>query len=282
MIDCIWFANNDKAEGDESMKGAENMNVIKKIMVMIISLTVWMLSLGTLFAMSLSQPEKVGSIVYANMGGFLIRGATFNQEKESHQRKGHIVYDTGMAKYSDGVDALYFHYDNYRWGKNDMSPYYGYTKFGDKNINNTVQVDIMHPIVFKIKSNENITMYVVKDSYDLPWEDSYTVIGRRSDGKWVKYIDTVEVAKNYLGTGYYGFGAMAVDGDVIRIFYELYEGLSTSVAIEEGEFRFKWDEAAQWFGVERVVYNTENKNVEKCIPSEAVEYNGHYYYLYDG
>lgn len=41
--------------------------------------------------------------------------------------------------------------------------------------------------------------------------------------------------------------------DMIIIEYDNYNP-NTKRMYKEGEFRFKWDDAAQWFGIEQVVY----------------------------
>ena len=257
---------------------------MKRICSFIILVAVYVFSVGTVCAMQFSQPEKVGSIGYANMGGFYVEDSAYYNGNGAHLGLGHhTVYDTGIARYSDGADALYFHYGAEKVSLNGHSYNKGYSKFGAKDINNTVSVPVMSPILFKIKSNENITLYVVMDSYDLPEENRYHIIGRRSDGKWVKYIDTDDIVKNYFGSRGYDLGALAVDNDTLRIFYRTYDyqNMSNLASTSKGELRFKWDENAQWFGVEKIVYNPMDKKAEKCVPPEAVEYKGHYYYLYD-
>lgn len=205
-------------------------------------------------AIQFSQMERVGCIGYANMGGFFIEEATYNYGKNPSIGLGHkTVYDKGTAKYSNGMDALYFHYNTGRYAggiKYDKS----YSKFGAENIENTIQVDIMMPELFKISSDENITLYVIKDSDDLPEENSYMVIGRRADGVWVKYIDTKMFVGDYLGRNGYDLGDMIVENDIIRLFYKTYDYHRWQNTTSKGEFCFKWDDAAQWFSIEQIIY----------------------------
>lgn len=85
-------------------------------------------------------------------------------------------------------------------------------------------------------------------------ECDYTLIECQNDGKFVKYVATKEITKRYFGWA--GSGAspivyqdIAVTGDAVTITYTAH--LSDT---NTGEFRFKWDDKVQWFGVEQVVY----------------------------
>ena len=42
-------------------------------------------------------------------------------------------------------------------------------------------------------------------------------------------------------------------GNTIAVVYQRVNS-STKRLTDEGEFRFKWDDKAQWFGIEQVVY----------------------------
>ena len=104
---------------------------MKRICSIMILIFAYVFSVSTVCAMQFSQPEKVGSIGYINMGGFYVEDSAYYKGKGAHLGLGHhTVYDTGIARYSDGVDALYFHYDSWRAGVKGASSHQGYSKFG--------------------------------------------------------------------------------------------------------------------------------------------------------
>ena len=85
------------------------------------------------------------------------------------------------------------------------------------------------------------------------------ILGKQKNGKWVVYIDSKKLSNKYFG----GKDAYKEDGGVIYdeptcredsivVTYRRWHWKGTSKP--EGELRFKWDESAQWFGVEQVVY----------------------------
>ena len=213
---------------------------------------------STSFAMIFSQPVKVGTIVASNLGGFAFRDGVYNSGSLSSNAGRREVYSSGIARFSDGSDALYFHY---KWG--DIQHRYENTimRFGDKDITNSILVNLMVSDVFKINNDRNFALYLIHDYYDLPEENGYIVIGKQKDGKWVKYFDTDSVTRTYFGnTGYavwtnnsIYYQKVSTKNNLIIIPYQRYNTVNKKY-YSEGEFRFKWDEAAQWFGVEQVVY----------------------------
>ena len=50
--------------------------------------------------------------------------------------------------------------------------------------------------IYKMNTNENITIYILSKIYGPEFD--YLIIGKRADGKFVKYIDTREITKRYL------------------------------------------------------------------------------------
>ena len=87
---------------------------------------------------------------------------------------------------------------------------------------------------------------------------SYTLIGYNKNGDWVKYFDTDEIKKRYFGDKGSSFSRLFItdlkcNENTIFIYYERFDpNLRKNVKV--GEFRFKWDEAAQWFSVEKITY----------------------------
>ena len=227
--------------------------------IFILSVVMFLAISSNCFAMKFSQPIKVGKINYANMGGFIFHQVSKNDgvlvnEKYAAKRQ---TYDHGVARFSEGIDALYLHYDAYKAnvkGRKVNIISYGFAKFGSNDINNTVNINIMGPEIFKITSNEGITLYSINDSYDLREEFTYTLIGKRKNGKWVKYFNTNDIVEKYFGKSGYWLKNFIVHDDVISIYYELYSNGDYRNIVSSGELRFKWDDKAQWFGIEQVVY----------------------------
>ena len=135
------------------------------------------------------------------------------------------------------------------------------SKFGDKDISNTVVIDIGHMgDIQQIKTNSGITFYYI--SFGYKWSYFY-IIGKRQDGKWIKYISSRETLEPYfakrLDWGHApNYPPLFKDGKISKNVYcqndtiiVPYTNLSNDL---NGEFRFKWDEAAQWFSVEQVKY----------------------------
>ncbi|MBR3747159.1 MAG: hypothetical protein IKN27_09395, partial [Selenomonadaceae bacterium] len=210
-------------------------------------------------------------------GGMNIRGATENNGDfyrrqyndktiiyDGSGKNGAVLYGKGVARCGNGIDALYAHYDAYNIRNDDK------IHFGDKNIKNTIPIRafIFGEEIFKIDTDSGITFYLIHTSYDLPDENWWTLIGRRKDGVWIKYFESDAVTEKYFGKSARGGHGNVWDGtsiccndfkivgNTITIEYSRYHRNAGKRGqfIKAGEFRFKWDEAAQWFGVEQVVY----------------------------
>ena len=160
--------------------------------------------------------------------------------------RANIPYGTkGVKQVNNGEDALYIHYDS----KNHK--YF----FGGKEINDTFEARFVEGLIYKISTNSKITLYCIESGYDIPEDDQYTVYGKRADGKFVKYIDTIDIAKKYFGNEFgYWFEKITFKNDLIIIEYRRFSNNNFNNITERGEFRFKWDDAAQWFGIEKVTY----------------------------
>ena len=202
-------------------------------------------------AMTFQQPVEIGSIGYINLGGFDFFGTSSNSGEPIIVRQ-RTLFKRGIARFGDGNDALYFHYNHGTIEKRYKDQIIA---FGSENIKNTVNVNIAEPRLYKIDSNQGITLYLIKDSYDIPEDNTFTLIGRRKDGIWVKYFSTVELTKKYFGERQsHCWKKFSVSNDVVSIYYELYFRGDYRNPTQRGEFRFKWDDKAQWFGIEHIVY----------------------------
>ncbi len=221
----------------------------KRVLGLIVGIC--MLSLGNCFAMQFSPTKKIGEIHYRIVAprGVLIKDAVADwpdyttRDTYENKYKKIVAYGKGVAKFGEGTDGLYVHYNIYE----HIS-----FRFGSKDISQTIPLENDRPYhdIYQIKSDKGITLYPVfviePDSY-------WNIFGRRPDGTWVTYIDTRNIAKQYFGITekyYYAvhFAQPIVQGDTLIMKYGTYP------TKEKGEFRFRWDENAQWFGIEQIVY----------------------------
>ena len=209
-------------------------------------------------AMTFSQPVKIGSIGLINAPGFSFNDVTHNNGTKIESRRAGNYFSQGVARFGNGDDVLFFHYKQGTREKryNDMI-----TAFGSENIRNTVNITIKMPRIYKINSDNGVTFYLIEDGNDLAEEDRYTLIGKKKDGTFVEYFDTDKIRKRYFGQQWQGiwFKDIKCQGNQMIIHYERNtqgKGFTSiyNKADEFGEFRFKWDDKAQWFGVEQVVY----------------------------
>ena len=89
------------------------------------------------------------------------------------------------------------------------------------------------------------------------YEWIHTLIGKRKDGKFVEFFNTTKLNERFFGnpsiknTNYSDF---TVRGDTVSVKFKHTNVIGNKDTEISGEFRFKWDDAAQWFGVEQVVY----------------------------
>ena len=199
------------------------------------------------FAMTFSQPVKIGFIFWSQRGGgFLFQGEDSNDgiKKDYHDYYKKYTYSKGVARYGNGADALYIYYDEAQ-GE--------YCNVGGNNINNTQRLGLFCAPIHKITSDEGITLYLI--GFLSGPIDIFDIIGRQKDGKWVKYIDCNDLTINYFGKNelgvakYMQYSVPICQGNTLITKYRYPKSIK-----DNGEMRFKWDEAAQWFGVEQVVY----------------------------
>lgn len=237
------------------------MNIVKKIMTTVMLFVFWMCCFGTVFAMSLSQPEKIGGIGVAQAGvgggGIYVDNATANDGDyyRIYNKDNNHTFGKGTAMFGQGADALYIHYNAYQ------EKYRECVYCGGKSIDNTVQLRILIDTIYKINTDMGITLYPIRFYYGL--ESQWRIVGRRQDGKFVKYIDTEEITKRYFGDNVTNHNGELVSyrmiecyGDTIVAKYDVgvKHHVGRGKSGEYGELRFKWDEAAQWFSVENIVY----------------------------
>ena len=235
---------------------------MKKIFVAVVVSVLFVAQ--TALAMTFQQPVEIGGIGFpigAPYHGYVIKGATQNDGKPYNEPNTHLAnkvsYQNGTAQFGDGADALYCQYVYaVPPSKNDDWKYA--LKFGGKN-NYAVALDSIYKMIFKIDTDEGLTLYMLNAQSGTP---HINIIGRQKDGKWVSYIDTRKISEIYFGgnEAYKGNDGVSYDrhpqfqGDTIIIPYTCYARNGGGRVLSQGEFRFKWNDAAQWFGVEQIIY----------------------------
>ncbi len=207
------------------------------------------------FAMTFSQPVKIGSIGHyfqSPWEGLPISGESYNSGKPHNERRklsdgtSAKTYEVGIARFGNGDDALYCSY-NY---KDD------YLKFGGKD-NYVLSIGRSAKKIYRIDSDEGLTVYVI----DTLRFGGFNIIGRQKNGNWFSYVNSKVMTDKYFngkmaykgseGVVYHD-GEVKVNGDTIIIPCHYQTERRSSVT--ESELRFKWDDKAQWFGVQHIVY----------------------------
>ncbi len=172
-----------------------------------------------------------------------------------------IVYAKGTATFGTGKDILYFYYDCTQMNSESYLPV-----FGDKEKRNLIFVSASEGDTCSVRflpNDAGITMYLLVNSGQSAGTTNYILLGKQPDGAFVKYIDMDLILGQYFGIepnqsgrrikmkGPW-FDKCYVQEDTIIIEYRLFA--SKQGYYKAGEFRFKWDDEAQWFGVAQVVY----------------------------
>jgi len=147
-------------------------------------------------------------------------------------RKRYTGYDKGYAVFDGG--RLYVHFDS---GKD-----FRYS-IGSADKNNTVKV--AGGRIQKITTDQGITLYILNTGLD----PNFVLIGRRKDGRFVKYIDSSNIFdkdRSLLHGDY--VGDFEVQGDALIYHYPTGD---VRTMASGPKFRFKWNDNSQWFGYER-------------------------------
>ena len=213
------------------------------------------------FAMTFSQPVKLGYIGYTSQPSYKclpIANATYNDGITENEPVSKMYFrdlnidpnSMNVKTYLKGVagwDELFCEYD--------ITKNYNKLKFGGKK-NYILTTDSTSKKILKIDNDKRMKFYVLYHNYCV---SHLHILGKQKNGKWVVYIDSKKLSNKYFG----GKDAYKEDGGVIYdeptcredsivVTYRRWHWKGTSKP--EGEFRFKWDESAQWFGVEHIVY----------------------------
>ena len=201
-------------------------------------------------AMVFSQPQKMGAVWGTPIGGIVIEGASLNNGEIYRMNDGKTipkkkynnvdVYSKGVAKFGAGADAIYVHYETV--------PQH-IAMFGNKDGKNVFNYEIFEIWyeIRQIKTDNDLVLYALANLTSSNW----IILGRKSDGVFVKYLETDDIRRKYFDKPrYVNFDEICTKGDTMIIRYKYFANKNE----QRGEFRFKWDDAAQWFGVEQVVY----------------------------
>lgn len=212
--------------------------------------------------MIFSQLVEIGRIGYPPEGNMIIENATYISSQSNGKSMGTFTYpyDTDI-KFNDGEDSIFVHH---------KSGYKSEPNFGDENINNSILVDtgLYGIVIYQLKNNSSIKFYLLMTLEADASFTNWVCIGKKN-GKWIKYFDLKDIRKKYFGDekfrhyyfalslekksyNNYTYPIIYCKNDTIVMEYQKYESSTNSYT--KGEFRFKWDEKAQWFGVEKVTY----------------------------
>ena len=234
------------------------MKMKKIITILVLN---FLLITSNCLAIQLSQTQEIGKVFGPeHTGGFEIKGADYNNGNKitSGRIKSEDIFGRGIARFGSGGDALYVHYNAYT-DKSYISEDYTQNscRFGGKDFSNTIANAIDYCTISRISTDGDITFYLLLNGGGVAEYADYILIGRRSDGKFVKYFNTYDVRTAYLGKEGSRNSLLKKKytvGDTLVIEYEYTPDYSNINSKKYGEFRFKWDDEAQWFGVEQVVY----------------------------
>lgn len=230
--------------------------------ILIMSAVMTLLFTGVCSAMTISQPTHIGTVVGVNIGGFRFKDELSNFSQGPLNRKK--AHTKGIATFGTNAQKLYLHYQTYNYDNNRSNQI---SRYGSSSPDNAIQIETMYNTISMMTTDSDITLYAIRTDYDLPGEEDYTLIGERQDGRFVKYLSTDSILQQYYGSKYIGneYGPdipfvylvkniTATNDTVIFYYYRFDFKKRNEQAVPVGEIRCKWDENAQWFAVENVVY----------------------------
>ncbi|MBQ1867267.1 hypothetical protein [Selenomonas sp.] len=223
-------------------------------------------------AMTMQAPQKIGEISLLPMGWYEVKGATTHEGvpfknvryltsyPSLRTGNGSKIFDKGVACFGNGEDCIYVHYDA-RDGRATYLPNKSnsfVSKIGGKDFTNSIDITVsVMTHINCIKTDSDETMYLlVNEDAGCVTGITYTLIGKRSDGSYVKYFDTYDIiGRYYANKREVRMQNIKVEGDKIICNYCVtrygYVGQNYQKTYEGyGKLCFKWDDEAKWFGVE--------------------------------
>ena len=239
------------------------MKIIKIFKLALLITTTLLLIFSNCFAMNFSDPISLGSIAtLPPYGAFIIEGATSNQGKlstEKAYKTGH-EYAKGIATFGSDDNILYVYYDNSYVYTEDFGENVFRSKelanscrIGGSTIENTLILPMGFPhscTIYQVNNDADIKMYLLE--YDKGSVPSYKLIGKRQDGKWLKYFETT-AAEQYYGMTLAFCHNFSFQNDTIIFEYGRYD-IAEKKFVTSIELRFEWNDDDQWFGVNQVEY----------------------------
>lgn len=229
--------------------------IYQKLLISILCLLVFMNA--SVSAMTFSQPEEIGIIsagLQSPYKGYSISGAVSNKGVETTKvwgtkerdwidfdpvKHGHR-YLKGIAIFGTNNYELYCNYD---WEAYKVT-------FGGQN-QAVASMDGFDAEIYKIENDKNLPMFCIYHTYKT---SRFSIFGKMRDGKWVKYVDNTITDNYFRQTGGTKniplYNKIRCESDTIVVSYRKDHSSKADI----GEFRFKWDNKAQWFGIEQVVY----------------------------
>lgn len=220
----------------------------------LMSLIILMMVTSSCQATNFSSLIGIGYISGTPIGGFRIEGTSYNNgtsyKNGKFNKEWGTLYEKGLASYGEGNAALYVHYDCSYSPNRSYSDAYT-LHLGDKNKIKTIAIpsgEGYQVAIYRIENDTKKNLYLLYSTGASVERSTYILLGRREDGIFVKYFDTRDVIKNYFGGNRSTYVKNVVlYQDTIIIEYERLDNK------EKGSFKFKWDDAAQWFSVEHIV-----------------------------
>ena len=211
------------------------------------------------FAMNFHDTKSIGSIATVPpYGAFVIEGATSNQGELSTEKayKSGREYAKGVATFGDNDDILYVYYNNSYVYTEDFGENVFRSKelanscrMGGSSIEDTLILPMGFPhscTIYQVNNDIGIKMYLLE--YDKGAVPSYKLIGKRQDGKWLRYFETT-AAEQYYGMIRAFCHNFSLQDDTIVFEYGRYDIVEKKF-ITSTELRFIWNDSDQWFGVE--------------------------------
>lgn len=171
------------------------------------------------------------------------------------------TYANGIAYFANDSEGLYAHFDithksdgMFTQGMN--TPYIGFgTKNGERvyNFKSIEKINQIH----KITTDSGVTLYMIQATQsNLKNDFDFMLLGKRNDGKLVRYFLMSEVLDNYLGKlaeeRAYIKRWRLVGNNSVEVEYD--KAASYQNFRPAGKFVFNWDTEAQWFSVKHIVY----------------------------
>ena len=224
---------------------------------------------STVSAMKFENSTALGSIsALPPSGAFRIEGATSNEGERSNKKeyKTGREFVKGVACFGAGENSLYVHYDNSYYYTEDFIENLFRSKelanscrMGANDIKNTVILPLGFPHncqIYQVKNDSAIKMYLLE--YDKNTVPTYKLIGKLTDGTWVKYFETV-AAEQYYGMKFAFCHNFYLKDDMIVFEYGRYNS-DEKKFVTNIELQFIWNETDKWFGLNQKLYDVTNNN----------------------